>query len=131
MGPPGRRFEGASAASARTRSSAASPVPGLPHGVPYAMTEEFVAVYRMHPLIPDELSLRRRATTTTRASYRPRRGIEHENTVLDPPLAMTDLLYSFGTVEPGAIALHNFPNHLRTSPSPTAHARPCRHRHPP
>ena len=24
------------------------------HGVPYSLTEEFVAVYRMHPLLPDE-----------------------------------------------------------------------------
>ena len=30
------------------------------HGAPYAMTEEFVAVYRMHPLIPDDYSLRAR-----------------------------------------------------------------------
>jgi hypothetical protein len=27
-------------------------------GVPYSLTEEFVAVYRMHPLIPDEWSFR-------------------------------------------------------------------------
>ena len=28
------------------------------HGFPYSLTEEFVAVYRMHPLIPDEYSFR-------------------------------------------------------------------------
>ena len=28
------------------------------HSAPYALTEEFVAVYRMHPLIPDELTTR-------------------------------------------------------------------------
>ena len=36
-------------------------IPGSPtalHGVPYQLTEEFVAVYRMHPLIPDEFSFR-------------------------------------------------------------------------
>ena len=41
-------------------------IPGSPtdhHGVPYALTEEFVAVYRMHPLIPDEYSFRSLATT--------------------------------------------------------------------
>ena len=46
------------------------------YGVPYAMTEEFTAVYRMHSLIPDEFSLRRRsdnrksskATSTTLAA---------------------------------------------------------------
>ncbi len=36
-------------------------IPGSPtaqHGVPYPLTEEFVAVYRMHPLIPDDFSFR-------------------------------------------------------------------------
>ncbi|KAJ4729158.1 alpha-dioxygenase 1-like [Melia azedarach] len=28
------------------------------HGVPYSLTEEFVSVYRMHPLLPDYLQLR-------------------------------------------------------------------------
>ncbi len=28
------------------------------HGVPYSLTEEFVAVYRMHPLIPDDFIFR-------------------------------------------------------------------------
>src|SRR5262245_3017434 len=36
-------------------------IPGSPtdhHGIPYSLTEEFVAVYRMHPLIPDDYSFR-------------------------------------------------------------------------
>lgn len=28
------------------------------HGVPYSLTEDFVTVYRMHPLIPDDFELR-------------------------------------------------------------------------
>ena len=28
------------------------------HGVPYSLTEEFVSVYRMHSLLPDELLIR-------------------------------------------------------------------------
>ena len=28
------------------------------HGVPYSLTEEFVSVYRMHSLLPDNLLLR-------------------------------------------------------------------------
>lgn len=28
------------------------------HGVPYSLTEEFIAVYRMHSLLPDSLQLR-------------------------------------------------------------------------
>ena len=36
-------------------------IPGSPtnhHGVPFSLTEEFVAVYRMHPLIPDDFTFR-------------------------------------------------------------------------
>lgn len=36
-------------------------IPGSPtdhHGVPYSLTEEFAAVYRMHPLIPDAFEFR-------------------------------------------------------------------------
>src|SRR5262249_9304256 len=39
-----------------------SGIPGSPtdhHTAPYAMTEEFTAVYRMHSLLPDEFSFRR------------------------------------------------------------------------
>ena len=32
------------------------------HAAPYSLTEEFVSVYRMHPLIPDELGVRSLAT---------------------------------------------------------------------
>ena len=42
-----------------------SGIPGSPadhHSAPYAMTEEFTAVYRMHSLIPDEFSFRRHQT---------------------------------------------------------------------
>ena len=44
-----------------TSSEVISGIPGSPtnhHGVPYSLTEEFVAVYRMHPLIPDDYSFR-------------------------------------------------------------------------
>ena len=51
-----------------SKSEEISGIPGsmtFHHGAPYAMTEEFVAVYRMHPLIPDDFEFRR--TTTTRS----------------------------------------------------------------
>ena len=45
----------------RTSNEVIRGIPGSPtalHGVPYPLTEEFVAVYRMHPLIPDDFSFR-------------------------------------------------------------------------
>ena len=44
-----------------SKSEVISGIPGSPadhHGTPYSLTEEFVAVYRMHPLIPDEFEFR-------------------------------------------------------------------------
>lgn len=37
----------------------------IDHGVPYSLTEEFVSVYRMHSLLPDEIILRNIKPTTT------------------------------------------------------------------
>ncbi len=45
----------------RTSNDVVRGIPGSAtdhHGVPYSLTEEFVAVYRMHPLIPDDFSFR-------------------------------------------------------------------------
>ena len=44
-----------------TRNEVIRGIPGSPtnfSGVPYSLTEEFVCVYRMHPLIPDDYSFR-------------------------------------------------------------------------
>ena len=101
------------------RVSTSEEVSGIPgsqtwlHGAPYAMTEEFVAVYRMHPLIPDDFSLRAAADNHEIASHTfPEIAGTHTHEVLDA-VPMADLLYSFATEHPGAIVLHNFPKHLQ------------------
>ena len=99
-----------------SRSEVVSGIPGSPtdhFGVRYSITEEFVAVYRMHPLIPDDYEFRAAA----------------DDSLLDqcgfmdlalknahPKLAkvgMEDALYSFGRMNPGAITLHNFPRAMQ------------------
>jgi hypothetical protein len=91
-------------------------IPGSPtdhHGVPYALTEEFVAVYRMHPLIPDDFSLRSLASDDVlQERTLPELGALHVRERLDE-VSLGDLLYSFGTSHPGAIALHNYPRFLQ------------------
>lgn len=37
------------------------------HGVPYSLTEEFVSVYRVHSLLPDEIVLRNIKSTSNTA----------------------------------------------------------------
>lgn len=87
-------------------------IPGSPtnhHGVPYSLTEEFVAVYRMHPLLADEYEFRSLVDDRLLAHHR-LRDLEfaHVRERLSET-SMADLLYSFGRAHPGAIALHNFP----------------------
>jgi hypothetical protein len=92
-------------------------IPGSPtnqHGVPYSLTEEFVCVYRMHPLIPDDYSFRAlKDDSLLQERTLPEIGALQVRERLDEvPLA--DLYYSFGTSYPGAITLHNYPKYLQT-----------------
>lgn len=91
-------------------------IPGSPtthHGVPYSLTEEFVAVYRMHPLIPDEFTFRSVADDRVTAHHElPELSVTQVRSRLaESPMA--DLFYSFGRAHPGALSLHNFPRHLQ------------------
>src|SRR5215472_1367905 len=99
-----------------SRSEALSGIPGSPtdhFGVPYSITEEFVAVYRMHPLIPDDYDLRRHSdNASVRRCTFPELSFHRTREVMEQ-VPMADLLYSFGTMNPGAITLHNFPRFLQ------------------
>jgi hypothetical protein len=91
-------------------------IPGSPtnhHGVPYSLTEEFVAVYRMHPLIPDEFSFRSLADDRVlQERTLPEIGALHVRERFQE-MSVLDMLYSFGTSHPGAITLHNYPRFLQ------------------
>ncbi|MBF6170986.1 peroxidase family protein [Nocardia blacklockiae] len=82
-------------------------------GIPYSLTEEFVAIYRMHPLIPDTLRVRRLADDSVAAEHPfPELQVtEVRRRLAEAP--MPDLFYSFGRAHPGALTLHNYPQHLR------------------
>lgn len=83
------------------------------HAAPFSLTEEFVSVYRMHPLIPDDfdfLSLednvvRERRTLTEIQGVGTREFLDR--------LGMEDSWYSLGLASAGAVCLHNYPNSLR------------------
>ncbi|MFJ7043048.1 peroxidase family protein [Streptomyces sp. NPDC101112] len=83
------------------------------HTAPYSLTEDFVTVYRMHPLIPDDYELRehqfgRRLETV---GFLDIQGGAAETQIRKTGLANS--LYSFGIAHPGAITLHNFPRSLQ------------------
>ncbi|MFI1280151.1 peroxidase family protein [Streptomyces sp. NPDC020858] len=82
-------------------------------GVPYALTEEFVAVYRMHPLVPDDWSFRSVADDSLlqEATFEELAG-RHAYEILGKH-TLADLFYSFGTAHPGLVTLHNYPRFLQ------------------
>jgi hypothetical protein len=83
------------------------------YGIPYSLTEEFAAVYRMHPLLRDDWSLRAVADDTTlrECTFRDISGPAGADVLRD--LDTDDLLYSFGTQPPGLVSLHNYPRFLQ------------------
>ncbi len=83
------------------------------HGSPYYLTEEFVSVYRMHPLIPDDIDFyaHRSGEHLTSKQFPSVFGKRTRKIMQSMPIE--DALYSFGIQHPGAITLHNYPNFLR------------------
>jgi hypothetical protein len=101
------------------RISSSEVISGIPgsqtehFGVPYSITEEFVAVYRMHPLIPDDYQIRSARTGQPVRDYAfPDLAGTPGHKVVEQ-VGMADLLYSFGIANPGAIRLHNYPRALQ------------------
>jgi len=99
-----------------SKSELISGIPGSHRdhfGVPYSLTEEFVAVYRMHPLIPDYFDFRSAGTDQPLGEHSLREVQDkHVRGVLERT-SMTDLFYSFGIAHPGEITLHNYPRFLQ------------------
>src|SRR4051794_31490306 len=82
------------------------------HRIPFSLTEDFVTVYRMHPLLPDEYFFlnHRTGESLGQRSLPEILGSRADGALRDMGLA--DVLYSFGRAHPGAITLHNFPRSL-------------------
>ncbi|MBW8879794.1 MAG: heme peroxidase, partial [Acidobacteria bacterium] len=83
------------------------------YGVPFSLTEEFTAVYRMHPLLPDDFDIRAVDGDQLLAMLRfPELAGPHSRDIADR-FTLQDLFYSFGTTHPGAIVLRNYPRFLQ------------------
>jgi hypothetical protein len=91
-------------------------------GADYCLTEEFTAVYRLHPLLPNDIPVRHFQ------GDRPGRTLKFEADTLDDPdlivgpnamknalreASFLDIVYTFGVQNPGAVKLQNFPNWMR------------------
>ncbi|XP_066263357.1 uncharacterized protein [Branchiostoma lanceolatum] len=84
------------------------------HGVPYSLTEEFTAVYRMHSILPDIIHLQDMKTKQrTEKMYRLKDTLFSDAFDVVETQGMDNLFYTFGVENPGALVLHNYPNTIR------------------
>lgn len=105
-----------------SKSETLSGIPGSKvehHDVPFSLTEEFVAVYRLHSLLPDHIKFydvqsgEHRSTLTMHEV-----AFERARNPMRDGLTFSDVFYSFGVAYPGAITIRNFPNFLRDLRTP-------------
>jgi hypothetical protein len=83
------------------------------HGVPYSLTEDFVTVYRLHPLLPDDYRFvdHESGDLLGRRAFLDIQGAQADDEMR--ALGLANALYSFGIAHPGAITLHNNPRSLQ------------------
>ena len=113
-GLAGRGFAGRLARTAG--SEVLGGIPGSQtshHAAPYSLTEEFVAVYRMHPLLPDNFTFRSLEDDRVlqERTFREIGALDTRPRLEE--LGVATALYSFGRSHPGAITLHNYPRFLQ------------------
>jgi hypothetical protein len=87
--------------------------PQTQHGARFQLTEEFVSVYRMHPLIPDDWRIYSHASgaLVDERSFEQLEGSDTRSFMRGHTLS--DLIYTLGTENPGQITLHNYPRALQ------------------
>ena len=112
------------------RISASEVISGIPgsvtnhDGAEYCLTEEFVAVYRLHPLLPNFIQILFAADGRKGRVLKFSSDDPNDPDVIVGPDAMRnalgndgtaflDLIYSFGMQNPGAVTLRNYPNWMR------------------
>ncbi len=101
------------------RVSSSEIISGIPgsatdhHSAPYSITEEFVAVYRMHSLTPDDLTLRTVADPHRVEQVEFLDIARLRSREVLTRLGASDLFYSFATQHPGAVTLHNHPRFMQ------------------
>ena len=82
------------------------------HGAPYCLTEDFVTVYRLHPLLPDDYCFYNHVNGSkiTERGFLDIQARSADDAMRE--FGLRNTLYSFGIAHPGAITLHNYPRSL-------------------
>ncbi|WP_051218506.1 peroxidase family protein [Nocardioides insulae] len=82
------------------------------HAAPYSITEDFVSVYRMHPLLPDDFVMAdaARGSTLEELEFMSLFGLGSRETI--DRIGIANAFYSLGIAHPGAVTLHNSPRFM-------------------
>ena len=99
------------------------------HGAPYSLTEDFVTVYRLHPLLPDDYCFydHRTGELIGRARFLDIQGGEADDELRK--IGLRNLLYSFGIAHPGRDHAPQLPALARRLRARRREHRPLRGRH--
>jgi heme peroxidase len=111
------------------RISASEAVSGIPGsatsqtGADFCLTEEFVSVYRLHPLMPNDIQVLSHVDGKRGRVLKFESDDPSDPDLIVGPFAMenslrggatvADIVYTFGVQMPGAVTLRNFPNWMR------------------
>ncbi len=88
-------------------------------GTPYTLTEEFVEVYRMHPLMRDNIDIYDIGSNLVSNSIAIEDASDGDAEIILAQEGGDRLWYSFGITHPGSLTLNNYPNFLRNLEIPT------------
>ncbi|MBP7146422.1 MAG: peroxidase [Acidobacteria bacterium] len=88
------------------------------HAAPYAITDDFTAVYRMHALLPDSITFRDSGDDRELRRLGFLEATEQGVRPLVRELGFDNAVYSLGREHPGMLALGNFPDSLRNFTRP-------------
>ncbi len=80
---------------------------------PYTLTEEFVSVYRMHPLLRDTVNVFDLGTGQELVSIELNETRNGQAEVIMDEYSLENLWYSFGVTHPGSLTLQNYPKFLQ------------------
>lgn len=83
------------------------------HGQPYGLTEEFVEVYRLHSLLPETLVLRRIGQDDVVEKIGLPVTRQAGSAKITERVGIANLLFSFGTQQPGQLVLNNYPKFMQ------------------
>lgn len=88
------------------------------YGVPFSITEEFVSVYRLHSLLPENLEFKTLSQPKQIESVPFANARNEKSYGIMESHDFKDLFYSFGTQHPGQLVLNNFPKFMQDLESP-------------